>query len=279
MKNLFNKIIIVAISFISVLGLFSCSEYDYLKYDISHSGIYFTKDSLKYSFSVTPLEIKEYEFKVPIKILGGLSDKEREVAYRINPAHTSAVEGVHYNIGKAVIFPDSIEGYIPVTILRDSLRGNYNDGYERYSLCIELVENNNFTPTLDSISQVRILQFDNAIDIPEWVDYKNDKIWRPGNPHDNLGSWHPYTYMKLVEQFHTIKDVPNMEETYEKMVALFADSFGRYDLYSGDLDTLKASMRRLSAMEADLTIFPGHGGSAPLASACAVSRRLLQLSF
>lgn len=223
MKNLFNKIIIVAISFISVLGLFSCSEYDYLKYDISHSGIYFTKDSLKYSFSVTPLEIKEYEFKVPIKILGGLSDKEREVAYRINPAHTSAVEGVHYNIGKAVIFPDSIEGYIPVTILRDSLRGNYNDGYERYSLCIELVENNNFTPTLDSISQVRILQFDNAIDIPEWVDYKNDKIWRPGNPHDNLGSWHPYTYMKLVEQFHTIKDVPNMEETYEKMVALYGE--------------------------------------------------------
>lgn len=222
MKNLFNKII-VAISFFCAFGFVSCNEYDYLKFDISHCGVYFTKDTLKYSFSVTPLEIKEYEFKVPLKILGGLSNNEREVAYRINPEHTNAVEGVHYNIGKAVILPDSIEGYIPVIILRDSLKGNYDDGYERYSLCIELVENSNFTPTLDSISQVRILQFDNAIDIPDWFDWEKKKIWRPGNPHDNLGSWHPYTYMKLVEQFHTVKDVPNMEETYEKMVALYGE--------------------------------------------------------
>ena len=76
MKNLFNKII-VAISFISVFGFFSCSEYDYLKFDVSHCGIYFTKDTLKYSFSVTPLDITEYEFKFPLKILGGLSDEQR----------------------------------------------------------------------------------------------------------------------------------------------------------------------------------------------------------
>ena len=224
MKNLFNKIIFT-ISFLCVIGFVSCNEYDYLKFDVSHCGIYFTKDTLKYSFSVTPLDITEYEFKVPVKILGGLSDDVREVEYRINPEHTNAVAGVHYNIGKAVILPDSIEGYIPVTILRDNLEGNYNDGYERYTLCIELVKNKNFTPTLDSISQVRVLQFDNAIDIPEWVDYKGDKIWRPGNPHDNLGSWHPYTYMKLVEQFNKIKDVPNMEETYEKMVAYYGGEY------------------------------------------------------
>lgn len=224
MKKSFNNII-VALSLLCVLGFASCSEYDYLKFDITHSGIYFTKDSLKYSFSVTPLDIKEYEFKVPFKVLGGLSKAEREVAYRINPEHTNAVAGVHYNIGKAVILPDSIEGYIPVTILRDHLGGNYEDGYDRYTLCIELAQNDNFTPTLDSLSQVRILQFDNAIDIPEWVDYKGDKIWRPGNPHDNLGSWHPYTYMKLVEAFNKIKDVPNMEETYEKMVAYYGGEY------------------------------------------------------
>ena len=68
MKNLFNKII-VAISFFCVIGFVSCNEYDYLKFDISHCGIYFTKDTLKYSFSVTPLDITEYEFKVPVKIL------------------------------------------------------------------------------------------------------------------------------------------------------------------------------------------------------------------
>jgi glyoxylase-like metal-dependent hydrolase (beta-lactamase superfamily II) len=58
---------------------------------------------------------------------------------------------------------------------------------------------------------------------------------------------------------------------------LFADSFGRYDLYSGDLDTLKDSIHRLSAMEYDLTIYPGHGEAASLGCACAVSRRLLQM--
>lgn len=223
MKNLFNKII-VAISFFCVFGFVACDEYDYLKFDISHSGIYFTKDSLKYSFSVTPLETTTYDFKVPFRILGGLSDKEREVAYRINPEYTTAELDKHYRIGRAVVLPDSIEGYIPVTILRDCLEGNYNDGYESYSLCIELIQNENFTPTLDSLSQVRILQFDNAIDTPEWfINKTNDKIWVPGNPHENLGSWHPYTFIKLVEQFHTIKDVPNMQETFDKMVALYGE--------------------------------------------------------
>ena len=220
MKNIFNYII-VFISFLGVLAFSSCEETEYLKFDMSHNGIYFTKDTLKYSFSVTPTDVKSYLFKIPVKVLGGLSNEEREVAYVINPDSTNAVEGIHYTIGKAVIAPDSIEGYIPVVILRDSLKGSYAEGYEKYRLCIELVENDCFTPTLDSLSQVRILTFDNAIDIPEWVDYKNDKIWRPGNPHDNLGSWHPYTYVKLVEKFKEIKNVPNMEETYEKMVAYY----------------------------------------------------------
>ena len=223
MKNLFNKII-VAISFFCMFGFVSCNEYDYLKFDISQSGIYFTKDTLKYSFSVTPLAITEYEFKVPFRILGGLSGSEREVAYRINPEYTTAEIGKHCNIGRAVVLPDSIDGYIPVTILRDNLEGNYNDGYECYSLCIELAQNENFTPTLDSLSQVRILQFDNAIDTPEWfISKSNDKVWVPGRPHENLGSWHPYTFIKLVEQFQTVKDVPNMEATYDKMVELYGE--------------------------------------------------------
>ena len=56
--------------------------------------IYFTKDTLKYSFSVTPLDVRSYEFRMPIKILGCLSSEVREVAYRINPDSTNAEEGV-----------------------------------------------------------------------------------------------------------------------------------------------------------------------------------------
>lgn len=218
MKNLFNSILISALA---VFCISSCEETEYLKYDISHNGIYFTTDELKYSFSVTSDTIHSYLFKMPIQILGGISDEEREVAYRVYEDSTDATEGVHYTLGKAIIAPDSITGYIPVTILRDNLEGSYTEGYKTYRLCIELTENENFTPTLDSLSQVRILRFDNAIDIPEWLDYKGDKIWRPGNPHPDLGDWHPYTFIKLVEQFHTIKDVENMSETYKKMVTYY----------------------------------------------------------
>ncbi len=218
MKNLLNCIII---SLLGVMCFSSCSETDYLKYDTSHNGVYFTKDELKYSFSVTSDTVHSYLFKMPIQIMGGISSDEREVAYKVYEDSTDAVESIHYTLGKAVIAPDSITGYIPITILRDNLEGSYAEGYTSYRLCIELIDNENFTPTLDSLNQVRILRFDNAIDIPEWLDYKGDKIWRPGNPHDDLGDWHPYTYIKLVEYFHTIKDVENMEETYKKMVAYY----------------------------------------------------------
>ena len=58
---------------------------------------------------------------------------------------------------------------------------------------------------------------------------------------------------------------------------LFADTFGRYDLFSGDLNTLKASLRRLAALDPNLTLYPGHGDSAPLGEACACVSRILHL--
>lgn len=218
MKNLFKSIIL---SLFGVLCFSSCNETEYLKFDESLNGVYFTTDELKYSFSVTSDTIHSYLFKMPIQIMGGLSKVNREVAYRVNEDSTTAVEGIHYILDKAIIAPDSITGYIPVTILRDSLKGSYAEGYETYRLYIELVENDNFVPTLDTLSQKRLLQFDNAIDIPEWLDWKGDKIWCPGNPHEDLGDWHPYTYIKLVEYFHAIKTVDNMYETYQKMVAYY----------------------------------------------------------
>lgn len=218
MRNIINKLFVVLS--LSVILLFNaCMDENYLKYDSSYSGVYFTKDTLNYSFSVTPVEVRSCEFRIPFKILGVPNKTEsREVAFIVNEDSTTAIEGVHYNIAKAIILPDSIEGYIPVTILRDSLKGDYKSGYEKYKLCLQLISNENFTPTLSTADQVRVLVFDNAIDAPDWVDYKNDKIWVPGNPHPELGSWHPYTYIKVVEFFKKIKDIPDMEETYKKMV-------------------------------------------------------------
>ena len=46
---------------------------------------------------------------------------------------------------------------------------------------------------------------------------------------------------------------------------LFAGSCGRTDLPGGDWDTIQASLRRLSSLDGDFTVYPGHGGSTTLA--------------
>ena len=40
---------------------------------------------------------------------------------------------------------------------------------------------------------------------------------------------------------------------------LFYDSFGRTDLGAGDLDTLKASLKKLFSLPAETVVHPGHG--------------------
>lgn len=216
--KIYNKAttIIVAVASAVVFSFTSCEETDYMTFDESQSGIYFTRDTLNYSFGVTPVEIRSYTYNIPVQVMGGVSNETRKISYRVRPDSTTAIEGVHYEIGDACIKPDTIGGYIPVTIFRDNLVGDYTNGYERYKLCIELVENGSFTPTLDSLHQVRILRFDNAIEAPMWLDYKNEKIWDTGRPHPELGEWHPYTLIKLVEYFHKIEDIH--PETYKKMV-------------------------------------------------------------
>jgi len=40
---------------------------------------------------------------------------------------------------------------------------------------------------------------------------------------------------------------------------LFLETVGRCDLYGGDFDVLRSSLARLSALEGDFTVYPGHG--------------------
>ena len=50
---------------------------------------------------------------------------------------------------------------------------------------------------------------------------------------------------------------------------LFDGGYGRYDLHGGDGDTLFRSLGRLRKADPALTVYPGHGGSAPLSDALA----------
>ena len=48
---------------------------------------------------------------------------------------------------------------------------------------------------------------------------------------------------------------------------IFAEGYGRVDLYGGDMQTLICSLRSLAALPRDLTIYPGHGDSSTLDAA------------
>ena len=48
---------------------------------------------------------------------------------------------------------------------------------------------------------------------------------------------------------------------------LFADGYGRCDLYSGDASAMSRSLASLSSLRSDYTIYPGHGPSSSLKKA------------
>lgn len=48
---------------------------------------------------------------------------------------------------------------------------------------------------------------------------------------------------------------------------LFAEGYGRFDLYGGDKAELTRSLSSLRQYDRDITIYPGHGGSARLSDA------------
>lgn len=196
----------------------SCLQPDYLTYDKEYAGLYFANDTLRYSFSVTPTEVRSKEYLIPVEMVGCLSDKDRALPYIIVADSTTATEGVQYSMGNAIVGADSIRGYIPVTIYRDALEGNYHDGYVRYRLELRLIEEGGFTPTMSPKQQVCVLFFDNAVDQPNWFDYRGDKVWSVST----FGIWHPLKLIKMVEYFHAFAEI--QPETYRKMVELYGDN-------------------------------------------------------
>lgn len=148
-----------------------------------------------------------------------------------NKEYVWAQKGVQYTVPSEVTIPaNSIEGVIPVTVNRSELKGNYAEGYVRYRIILRLAANENFTPTLSEKDQVRVVQFDNAVEQPAWYDAYGEKVWyKP-----ELGEWHPYKLIKLVEYFHDVKNI--LPETYVKMVNLYGENlenvpYGDFHVY------------------------------------------------
>lgn len=202
-----------------VTALFtSCSETDYMTYDTSYSGIYFTNDTLKYSFSVTPTQVRKKEYRIPVALMGKPSGENRVFTFETIAEKTTAQDGEQYTIGTPIIEADSINGYIPVYINRDKLEGNSQDGYIRYKLTIKLLPDAVFTPTLADADRTCVLMFDNAVEQPEWLDPDGDKVWYESQ----WGVWHPLKLIKMVEYFHQLESI--LPDTYKKMAELYGEN-------------------------------------------------------
>lgn len=224
------KSIVCILSLSATAGLVSCTE-DYMTYDTGYSGIYFTNDTMRYSFGVTTVDIRETEYHIPVYLMGEPSGTDRSFAYAVEAGGTTAEEGKQFATGASVLKADSIRGYIPVKIFRDELEGNYQDGYVRYKVAIRLKADETFTPTLGGKQQVCVLVFDNAVEQPNWLDYKGDKVWTE----KDFGKWHPLKFIKMVEFFHTVEDV--LPESYKNMVAEYGENlehveFGSFYKYN-----------------------------------------------
>lgn len=202
----------------AMLSFSACGETDYMRFDISSSGVYFTKDTLNYSFGVTPVEVRSHTYKIPVRIMGNIADYDRTVAYEVIPDSTVGESGVQYNILNAVIPAGEIDGYISVELLRDDLEGSHIEGYTRYQLGLKLVKNDNFSPTLSIDHHIRVLRFDNAVEQPNWLNSKGEKIWSLGE----LGVWHPLKFIKMVEYFHQLEDI--LPDTYYKIVEDYGEN-------------------------------------------------------
>lgn len=238
MKTMKNKYICrVASKLLAVLSIAfagaiaaSCEDENYLTYDTDYNGAYFTSDTMQYSFGVLPVEVRTVIVNIPVSIMGPTSSSLRTIGVEVMTDTTTAVEGEHYILHDAVVLADSVSGYIPVELLRDGLKGSFAEGYERYRLGLRLVANENFVPTLNVKNQKFVLNFDNSVEQPNWLNAYGEKVWIERE----LGKWHPLKFIKMVEYFHAIEDI--LPETYEKMVLAYGENlenipFGDPHLY------------------------------------------------
>ena len=209
---------------VAAATLTACDDEDYMLYNDSYSGIYFKSDTLRYSFGVTPTDVVTREYRIPVYLMGKPANADRTFAYSVQPADeqggrlTPAQDGVQYRVGQPVISADSVNGYIPVTLYRQQLLGDYLSGYKRYVVNFRLESNAWCTPTLSAADNNCVLVFDNAVEQPEWLRPDGSFAW----PDSRLGVWHPLKLIKLVEYFHALADI--LPESYVKMVERYGEN-------------------------------------------------------
>ena len=192
------------------VGLISCSEQGYKLFDSSRTGIYFTEDSVVHSFGVMKLEVTSYEMKLPVKIMGAPAKENRSFKVEVVAAKTTAEAGVHYTLPtELVVKADSVNGVLPVTVLRENLG---SDGH--WQVAFRLLSTEDFEPE-GEVEIMSIASFNNIVEPPQWKDYWGDITW----PDYKLGVWDPVKWVKFMEYFRAMEETA--PATYKGMVDMY----------------------------------------------------------
>lgn len=195
------------IGLVAGILLTGCEKTDYMTYDPSFMGVYFTEDSTRYSFGVTPLDVETYVMKLPVKIMGTPTKEKRVLKFEVVADSSTAIAGKHYRLpAECVIEADSVNGVLELEIIREEL-----GDVQKWRLMVELLENDNFSP-LEKVGARTVAIFSNVVEPPAWKDWEGNPTW----PDDKLGPWNPVVWVKFMEFFRKIEETNPM--TYQMLV-------------------------------------------------------------
>ena len=201
------------------IGLFiaSCQETDYPTFDDSVIDIYFTQDSVSYSFGVTPLSMTEYVVNLPVRIIGAPNkDIVRNFRIEVVDKRTNAESPLHYTVPEQLILDkDSINAVVPVTLKRSDL------GDEEWTVAFRLLPNEYFNPTAQTdkeISCEAIITFNNVVSRPNWTNWAGNFGWST----TYMGPWNPVVYVTFMDFFRQLEE--KVPATYKALVAKYGEN-------------------------------------------------------
>ncbi|WP_300977792.1 DUF4843 domain-containing protein [Flavobacterium sp.] len=148
-----KKIIISSLVLLSFLGFTSCSEdkidtyndtdniyFSYAAFPGITSGSDIVADSTGFSFNFDNASVKQRIYRIPIRVQGKISTKDRNIKVTVDPMST-AIEGTHYSLPKDIVMrAGKVVDTLDVTVFRTpEMKAN------TFTLVLNLEENDFFT--------------------------------------------------------------------------------------------------------------------------------------
>lgn len=176
MKNIFQ---FFAAIMMCVFLMTSCKKAELIKYQLPDM-VYFYKasgltnnDSTTYSFAIKDKTLLTDTVFLPMQIMGGAKDYEREIKLVAVDSLTTAVAGTDYVLIKTVIPAGAFNANVPMIVKRDPVIKTIEK-----RLVLEVQQSKDFLPGVPSTS---VTSISNAGGTTRYLVKINDYLTKPNN--------------------------------------------------------------------------------------------------